>query len=169
MKNHHPQHIRVLGITPSSYGFGFAVMDGKDSLVNWGVKKVKGKGKNARCLSHVGDLIARYQPDVIAVEDTRSRGSQRSPRVQALIKKIATMAKGEHVKVKRFSRKQMKREFLSNERGTKHDLALHFAARFPEKLGPHLPPKRRAWDNEDHRMDIFDAVALAEHFLQSRA
>jgi len=156
-----------MGIAPSSYGFGFAVMDGKNSLAIWGVKKLRGKSKNARGLSHVCNLIAQYQPHVIAVEDVRSKGSQRGPRVHALIKKIATLAKGEHIKVKRFSREQMKREFLEKERGTKHDLARHFAARFPKELGPKLPPKRRTWDNEDPRMGIFDAVALAEHFLRS--
>lgn len=161
------KHIRVLGIAPSSYGCGFALIEGESILVDWGVKKVKGD-KNARCLSHVGNLIAHYEPNVIAVEDTRSKGSRRGSRVQALIQEIARMAENEKIKVKRFSRKQLSIGFLSNEHGTKHDMALHLATRFPDELGPQLPPKRRTWENEDYRMDIFAAVALAEHFLRGR-
>jgi len=58
--------------------------------------------------------------------------------------------------------------FLSDEHGTKHALAEYFANRFPKELISRLPPKPKAWDNEDSRMDIFDAVALAEHFLRNR-
>ena len=32
---------------------------------------------------------------------------------------------------------------------------------FPDELASRLPPKRKTWESEDGRMDIFDAVALA--------
>jgi hypothetical protein len=88
--------------------------------------------------------------------------------VQALIQQIVGMAEGEKIKVKRFSRKQLSAGFLSNDNGTKHEVAVYLAARFPEELGFRLPPKRTVLMNEDCRMDMFDAVALAEHFLRSR-
>jgi hypothetical protein len=69
--------------------------------------------------------------------------------------------------VKRYSRKQVNLAFLSDERGTKHALAQYLAARFPEELSSRLPPKRRLWTSDDCRMDIFDAVALAEHCLRN--
>ena len=168
MKNRHATNIRVLGLAPSSYGCGFAVMEGKSALVAWGVKTAKGGDKNARSLSHVGNLIAHYKPHVIAIEDTRPKTSRRSRRIRALIAEIVIMAGDEHIRVKRYSRKQTNLGFLSDERGTRHALAEHLAGRFPEELASSLPPKRRAWDSDDPRMDIFDAVALAEHFLRSR-
>ena len=168
MKNIRPKNIRVLGIAPSSYGCGFAVMEGDSMLVDWGVKAVKDGDKNARCLSHVGNLIAHYQPNVIAIEDTRAKGSRRSLRIRALIEEIVALAGDENIKVERYARKQMNLDFLSGERRTKHALAEYLANRFPEELASRLPPKRRAWDNDDSRMDIFDAVALAEYYLRSR-
>jgi Holliday junction resolvasome RuvABC endonuclease subunit len=165
MKNLHPKHIRVLGIAASSQGIGYAVMESENTLVDWGIKRAKGD-KNARCLSHVGNLVAQYKPSVIALETTRLEGSRRRSRVQALIQQIVSMAWDEKIKVKRFSRKQLSAGFLSNDNGTKHDVARHLAARFPEELGFRLPPKRTVLMNEDCRMDMFDAVALAQYFLR---
>jgi Holliday junction resolvasome RuvABC endonuclease subunit len=166
MKNLRSKKIRVLGLAPSSYGCGFAVMEGESILVAWGNKTVKGKGKNARSLSHLGNLIAHYHPNVIAIEDTRPKSSRRSARIRTLIEKIVIMARDEKIRVKRYSRKQVNTGFLADERGTKHALAECLSARFPKELTFQLPPKRKLGDSEDPRMDMFDAVALAEHFLR---
>jgi hypothetical protein len=84
------------------------------------------------------------------------------------MEKIVIMARDERIRVKRYSRKQVNMAFLSDERGAKHALAECLAARFPKELSTRLPPKRKLGDSEDPRMDMFDAVALAEHFLQGR-
>src|ERR1017187_9108552 len=96
MKNLHSKNVRVLGIAPSSYGCGFAVMEGKSALVDWGVKSVKGGDKNAQSLAHVGKLISRYRPDVIVVEDTRTKSSRRSARIRELIEEIVISARNEN-------------------------------------------------------------------------
>jgi Holliday junction resolvasome RuvABC endonuclease subunit len=168
MINSRSKYIQVLGIAPSSFGCGFAVMEAKNKLIAWGVKTVEGGNKNERCLSKVGDLIAHYQPTVIAIEDTRPKESRRSSRIRGLIEGIVIMAKDEKIKVKRYSRKQVNLGFLSDENGAKYALAECLAARFPEELFSRLPPKPKLWTSDDCRMDIFDAVALAEHFLRSR-
>src|ERR1017187_5485852 len=121
MKNRHATNIRALGLAPSSYGCGFACVEGKGALVAWGVKTAKGGDKNARSLSHVGNLIAHYKPHVIAIEDTRPKTSRRSRRIRALIAEIVIMAGDENIRVRRYSRKQVNMGFLSDERGTKHD------------------------------------------------
>ena len=168
MKNHLSKNIRVLGLAPSCFGCGFAVMEGENTLVDWGVKTVKGGDKNARCLSNIGNLIALYHPNAIAIEDARTKGSRRSERIRALLDEIVIMATDAKIKVKQCSRKQMNLDFLSDERGTKHALADYLAARYPKELTLRLPAKRRTWSSVDCRMDIFDAVALAEHFLRGR-
>ena len=160
------KNVRVLGIAPSTRGVGFAVMEGTNTLVDWGVKTVKGD-KNARSLSYVADLVTQYEPNVIALEDAWSKGTRRSSRIQDLIQEIVALAEGENIKVKRFSRKQVRSGHFTQGRGTKHDLALNLAARFPEELGFRVPRKREPWMSEDSRMDMFDAVALAEHLLRS--
>jgi hypothetical protein len=41
------------------------------------------------------------------------------------------------------------------------------AEKYPAELAAKLPPKRRPWENEDGRMDMFDAVGLAAVFGMS--
>ena len=166
MTNQRRGHVRVLGIVASARGIGFAVMEEKSVLVDWGVKTVKGD-KNSRSLSNVANLMDHYKPDAIVLENTRSDGSLRRQRVRVLNGEIASLAQSERIKVTQFSRKQLNLGFIAQGPETKHALAEHIAARFPDELGFRMPQKRRAYTNEDSRMDIFHAVALADHFLRS--
>jgi hypothetical protein len=166
MKTTNSQSLRVLAVAPSSHGFGFSVMEGNSTLVDWGFKSMK-SDKNARALSSVANLVTQYNPKVVVLQDVRSKGSRRSSRVRSLLEEIAALAVGANITVKRFSRKQLSRGFFSDGERTKHDLAACVATRFPEELGFRLPAKRRLWTSEDYRLDIFDAVALAEHCLRN--
>jgi hypothetical protein len=55
---------------------------------------------------------------------------------------------------------------MSKEQSTKWQKC--FAQRYPIGFAATLPLKRRAWESEDYRMDIFDAVALAVVFRLSQ-
>jgi Holliday junction resolvasome RuvABC endonuclease subunit len=160
-----PKHFRILAIAPSTRGVGFVVLEGQETLVDWGVKTVK-KDKNIRSLGKVKALIAHYQPGVLVLEDASAKGSRRSPRIRELIQQIIKLAATRNVGVKLFSRDQVMKVFITKGQGTKHALAEILAKRFPEQLGSHLPPKRKPWNSEDSRMNIFDAVALALVFRQ---
>src|ERR1017187_30907 len=155
-----PKHPLILAIAPSTKGFGYAVLEGHKELVDWGVKSVTGD-KNAGSIEKVEEMIAHYNPQVMALEDTVAEGSHRAPRIQKLTKRLINLAKSRPVKVTLFSREQVRRAIFADGCGTKHALAEIIANRFPEELGFRLPPKRRAWMSEDSRMDIFYAVALA--------
>ena len=155
-----PKYPRILAIAPSTKGFGYAVFEGHKMLVHWGVKSVKGD-KNAGAIEKVEDMIARYNPQVMVLEDTATKGSHRAPRIQALTKRLVAVVERRTIKVVLFSQRQIRRVFFGDEPGTKHALAETIAGRFPEELGFRLPPKRRDWMSQDSRMDIFDAVALA--------
>ena len=155
-----PKHFRILAIAPSTRGFGFAVLEGRETLVDWGVKTVKGD-KNIQSLAKVEDLIAHYQPGTLVLEDTSAKNSRRSPRIRKLCQQIIKMASNRKVSIKLFSRDQVMKTFIPDGRGTKHAFAEIIAKRFPEELGSRLPPERKPWMSEDSRMNIFDAVALA--------
>jgi len=157
------KHPRILAIAPSTRGFGYAVLEGHKELVDWGVKSVTGD-KNAESIEKVEEMIAHYTPQVMVLEDTVTKGSRRSPRIQALTKRLIALAESRTVKVALFSQKQVRRVFFADEPGTKHALAEIIAKQFSEELGFRLPPKRKPWMSEDSRMDIFDAVALAMVF-----
>ena len=163
MKKIQPKHFRILAIAPSTRGFGFAVLEWQETLVDWGVKTVKGD-KNVQSLAKVEKLITHYQPGTLVLEDASAKNSRRSPRIRKLSQQIIKMAANRKASVKLFSRDQMMKTFIPDGQGTKHALAEILAKRFPEELGSRLPPKRKPWMSEDSRMNIFDAVALAMMF-----
>jgi hypothetical protein len=156
----HRKNDRILAIAPSSRGFGFAVMEGADTLVDWGVRSVTGN-KNADALKKAEAMIALYHPAVLVLEDAAAKGSRRSRRIRDLTKKIIARAANRRIKIALFSRDKVMRAFFEDGMGSKHTIARILAMRFPEELGHRLPPKRKPWASEDYRMGIFDAVALA--------
>ena len=159
MKNINPKHTRSLAIALSTRGFGFAVLEGAETLVDWGVKTVKGD-KNSQCLAKVECLIVHYQPALIILQDLSAKDSRRSARIRTLSLAIIEMVVARRLKVALVSGTQINQMFFGKIQGTKYARAQIIAKRFPEELGFRLPPKRRAWMSEDYRMAIFDAVAL---------
>lgn len=168
MKKLQSNYFRNLAIAPSTKGFGFAVLEGEDSLVDWGVKSIKRESKNADSVKKIRDLIAQYTPGILILEDVSVKGSRRSARIRKLAHQIIKMSKNRKVGVKLYSRDQLMKAFIINGEKTKHALAEIIAKRFPEELGASLPPKRKAWESEDVRMNIFDAVALVLALRQKK-
>lgn len=150
---------RVLAIAPSSRGFGFAVMEGNETLVDWGAKSVKGD-KNAQCIQKTDELITQYQPDILATQDFEAKDCRRAARIRELGRDFVNLAKQHKIKAAALSRSKVRAALFAGRPGTKHDQATMLANRFPAELGFRLPPKRRPWMSEDSRMDIFEAVAL---------
>jgi Holliday junction resolvasome RuvABC endonuclease subunit len=159
-----PKNLRILAIAPSTRGFGFSVLEG-ERLIDWGVKSVKGD-KNKQSLLKIKEMISRYHPGVLVFEDYSAKGSRRSPRIRKLGHQIAALAKSCKVRVKLFSRQQVRKAFFADGQGTKDVLADMLAKQFPEELGFRLPPKRRPWMSEAYQMGIFEAVALVLIFRQ---
>lgn len=135
-------------------------MEPSATLVDWGVKSVKGD-KNNDCLRHVLAMMTLYHPDLLVLEDVHCQGSRRSLRIQKLCQQIITVTRNSQAGVRVIPREKVRQLFFGDGRGSKHELAVLLAARFPEELGTRLPPKRKPWMSEDTRMDIFEAVALA--------
>ncbi len=168
MNQNQSKYPRILALTPSARGFGFALFEGQGTLANWGRREVKGNHKNITALSKVEELIAHCQPDVLVLEDTLAESSRRAPRIRKLSQKIIALAAKHKVKVALFSRKQVLQNFFADGKGSKDETAKIIAGRFPDDLGFQLPPKRLLWESEDPRMDIFDAVALALVFRKRK-
>jgi Holliday junction resolvasome RuvABC endonuclease subunit len=163
MSRAYTKDMRVLAIDPSTRGFGFAILEGPNRLIDWGVKETK-TDKKRRSLKFVADLIERYQPRVIVVEDYTGKGSRRCHRIQGLIKDISKLASKKKVRVRSVSRTKVKQTFSGSGASNKHEIATAIAQRFPE-LAPRLPRFRKPWMSEDYRMSIFDAVAFGLAFF----
>ena len=153
------KYFRILALSPSTTGFGFVVLEGTDTLADWRAKTVR-KNKNAWCISQADKLIRKYEPNVIVLYD-HANNPRRSERIRALNNGFIDLAKTHKLKKKLFSQDKVNQTFFPQGGATKYKIAKTLAERVPEELASELPPKRRAWNSEKPRMDIFDALALA--------
>jgi hypothetical protein len=151
---------RVLAITPSFIGFGYALIEEPIRLVDWGVKSVS-KDRNTQSVAKVEELITLYAPQLLALPDDLDAKSRRSERVRQLIRNLGQLAERSGLKVHKSSQGEVREFFFNTRPADKHDVADFLAKAFPEELEAHLPPRRQPWTSEDYRMGIFAAVALA--------
>lgn len=151
---------RVLAVSLSSRGFGYAVMERNNRLVDYG-HKVLYENRNVRCLAHIEKLMKRNAPDALVLSDVDAKGVYRAPRIKELNQEILALANNRKLKVVKISARELRERLLGREIGTRHEIAELLASQFPDELASRLPTKRRDWESEDARMDIFEAVELA--------
>ena len=149
---------RMLAVDPLSRGVGFAVLEGQDHLVDWGIRTT-GRADNAKSARVIDKLIDRFRPDVFVLENWDAAGSRRCGRVETLLRQIAA-EQGRRVLVRLVTRREIRAIGPLPLTGTKHGRATFLAERFPE-LQPFLPPQRKPWMPEDDRMAIFDSLSFA--------
>jgi hypothetical protein len=155
----------ILAAFPSAKGFGYAVFEGQSSLIDWGVRGASGAQKNRESLQKMRELLTFYHPDVVVLEDYEGQGSRRARRIEILINLIAAHAHAGGMRTASFSRAEVRASFGLT---AKREIAEAIVRAFPE-LEPRLPPVRKIWMSEDRRMNIFDAVALAITFFNSKS
>lgn len=91
--------IRVLAIDPSTRGFGYAVLEGAEMLIDWGVKSTR-SDKHREGLTKVSELFDLLRPDVIVLEDLSGKGSRRCERVKKFISGITELAMSAGIKTR---------------------------------------------------------------------
>lgn len=158
-----PKYFRIMAIAVSTRGFGYAVLEGGDTLADVGVVAVTGKW-TIKGLPKIEALLNRYFPEVVVMQDMEEQAARRSKRLRDVNQLVQVELALHKCKVALLSQRAVRREFFDEEPGTKDRLARLLAQRFPEDLCHRLPPSRKPWMSEDRRMDIFDAVALAVAF-----
>ncbi len=162
MKAHAYSAIRVLAIDIASRGVGFALLEGPDTLVDWGFRNTRGKNRDSQCVAALGAMFAHYKPDALVLEEFNSRKPNRTIRVLKLINAFSDLANRNGVWVCPVSRRTVRAKFPSCT--NKYDMARNLVGRFPELL-PWCPPRRKIWMSEDSRINIFDALGLACGYL----
>jgi hypothetical protein len=153
-----PQQVqpRVLAIYPYRKGFGFAVFHGVD-LVDWGLARIHSKHEE-ETLVRAQALIDRHQVNILATEDgTNSRRGRSSRR---LVERLIGYARLRGLPSMAVSRVAAWEVFGLDGRATNHHLSGLLATYFTE-LQQILPAKRRFYDSEDARTNVFRAVAIA--------
>ena len=156
---------RVLAIDPTYRGFGYAIFEGPESLVVWGVKYASGD-LNVQRIAQFERIIASYEPDILVIEDCEAQGNRRRKTARTFLELAAAFAAKQHIGVEPVARKTVLKTFGSAT--TKYRVAVMLAEHFHE-LRERLPRERKPWQSEDERMSIFDAVAFAWTFLHAAA
>ena len=156
------KQIRILAIALSARGFGYSVME-DHVMLECGNKGVRGN-KNRQSISKIEKLMKQFLPGVLVLQDVNAKGCHRAPRIKVLHQQVVELAAKQKCKVRLLSGSKLRITLLGDVKGTKHEMAEMLAQKFPVELAGKLPPKRRAWENEDGRMDMFDAVGLAVVF-----
>jgi hypothetical protein len=154
---------KILAFDVRACRFGFAVFEGPDELLDWGVKSFR-HGVNAvkvPACQKVATLLSEFRPHLIVVEKLPPRDNS------WLMGTIMKLARKQHVPVRTISRTAVRKRFLGQGEN-KHKIAMVLGSRFPE-LTDRIPPKRKVWQSEDYRMSIFDAAALGLTHFGSRS
>ena len=149
MRNVH----RTLGIAPTSRGFGYAVLEDGELLVDYGLTHQRPPDEE-RLLLRARVLIRRHRPDVLMLRDPK--GSRLGERSLKLLERLAVLGDVEGLEVFRPTVEDQRRHF-AGEGATKHDRARAVAERLPD-LRPRLPRKRKPWEKEDEWMAVFEVV-----------
>ena len=146
----------VLAFLPFTRGYGFVLFEGSDKPFDWAVKEIKEKHKGARALEDAKQLIRRYRPYRIVIEDLASGWVRRSSWIRKLYRLLSHLAEREGIALYRCSKQQFSEYF-----GTvsKHELAKIVAVQLPG-LAHRIPPQRKVWTADDPRQALFDAAAL---------
>ena len=146
--------LRLLALDLTAKGFGFALLDARLGLLDWGFSSLLATD-DAVFVARVSARIERGQPTALVLDNFAPiKGRETAVRRQCLAIRLAEERK---IGLCQVSQKIVK-GILGP--GTKDDIAKCLAERFPE-LKSRMPRERRRWASEDERMHIFDALALA--------
>jgi len=165
-RNYGRRFLRVLAVDLSTRGFGYAIFEGPDMLVDWGTKDIR-VDKERITLRNIGDLLQRYEPSVLVVEDCAHVTARRTARIARLTEQMLAVARTHGVSGCSVPRAAVYRHFAENNARTKYEIAVALANGFPA-LALRLPPKRKPWQSEDPRTSIFDAAAFGITYLARR-
>lgn len=155
-----PPETTIIAIDPTRKGFAFAVLDTPSFLVDWGMKNAPARSGDLR--RKVDDLLSRYEPTLLVVEDLAAPGCRRRKRARREIKSIERLAFSRGVRVARVARLAVQNAFAPGR--SKYEVAVKLAEIFPV-LAPRLPRRRKAYTTEDARMNIFDALGFIAALL----
>jgi hypothetical protein len=149
----------VLGLYPSSRGFGWALFEGPSSLFDWSTADVR-RDRNAGSISRIEELFDKYGPAVLALETFEKVTTGRAGRIRKLSRDIVRAAQSRGIAVHIYSRAEIAKAFGSESVVPREKIAAAVAERAPA-LADRLPKPRKIWESESPNMALFAAAACA--------
>jgi hypothetical protein len=161
-----PKRMIVLGLHPSSRGFGWALFEEPPSLLDWGTVDIR-RDKNAIALRRIESLLDRHQPAVLAMERHDAVVARRSQRIRRLYLAVAKRAEIRDIRVQCYSRAEISSSRHLNGAHTREDVAAAVADCL-NVLRPRLPKPRQIWVGERSGMSQFCAAACALTYFDAQ-
>jgi len=158
---------RILAIALRSRRFAFAVFEGPDKLLDWGMvfyplnNDVQRTAANKR----IASLFTQLTPSEVVVGKARLLDSREDSGVRPILRSLRYEASSRLTPLHFMRRPELDKVFCRFHVKSKHEISSMLAQVFPELLWK-LPPKRKIWESERPRMALFDAVALGFAYWQ---
>jgi Holliday junction resolvasome RuvABC endonuclease subunit len=149
----------VLGLHPSSRGFGWVLFEDALSPFDWGTVDIR-RDKNANALRRIEALLDKHQPAVLAMERHDTANARRSQRIRRLYGAIVKCADIRGVGVRCYSRTEIAASPYLKGARTREEVAVAVAGCL-DVLKPRLPKPRPIWVGERSGMALFCAAACA--------
>lgn len=148
----------VLGVHPTTHGYGWALFESPLSPVDWGLASAQ-KSRRGRLMARFERLLARYEPTSLILERFEAPFTKRADSLQLLCRGMVQLATTRGMDVRTYGRDAIRTCFASAGATTRYDIA-QCVAHHIEVFRRRMPPKRKAWAGQDPRQSIFDAAAL---------
>jgi RNase H-fold protein (predicted Holliday junction resolvase) len=156
----------VLGLHPSSRGFGWVLFDGPNTAFDWGIADIASH-RNADALDRIVRILKKYRPKVLVLETFDDEKSKRAERIRKLGRSIADRAEKLGIAVHFYSRDQIRQTFDADQAVTREEIAAAVAKRI-DVLAPRLPRPRKIWEAENPNIALFCAAASALTHYRTR-
>ena len=158
----------VLAVYPTSRGFGWALFEGPEALVDWSTANAKGKHADSTAMRRFGEIIDRYHPATLVMERYDGDGTRRGEHMRILAETMRRFAGNHDMDTPVYDRATLNAAVLGQPSATRHTVACAIGNRLPF-LKSKLPSKRKLWDPEKDQMCLFNAVALGlTHYAITR-
>jgi hypothetical protein len=151
---------QVLALHPTKAGFGWVLFDGPLAPLEWGTASASPPDRNAHALERIEELVVRFRPSEIVLEQFEGEPAKRKPRIVKLYRSIVALAQKHGLKPRIFGRDVIEQVFRPFKAKNRYHIASAIASHI-DAFAHQLPPNRKIWDAENPRMGLFNAAALA--------
>jgi Holliday junction resolvasome RuvABC endonuclease subunit len=150
---------RILALEIRLRRVGFAVLEGPDHLLDWGILRWRAEVDPVLAtMQRISPLLAFYSPSVVVLKQLNS--SRKARRVKRVITAVRHRVATRAIEVHNVKRADVRQAFRQSGNRNKYQIAAAIAEALPE-LRRKLPPRRKSYQPERYNAVIFDAVALA--------
>jgi hypothetical protein len=157
---------RLIALEIRASRFGFAVLEGSDKLLDWGVRFFGEEIENVESTvsDRIDTLLAFYDPVCVVLRDRDYASAAHGKRIRRIVSAIKRATGRSSARLYVLTTMEVRNHFAPDDGTTKYDIAKGLADRF-EELSFKLPNPRKAYQSEAPAMLVFDALATGVAFL----